>query len=105
LRPSFLSRESVQGWLLVLPAVALLALFTHWPALETIWASVHTKPVPRHPSHFDLAVNYAAMAQDPVFWQVLHNNLVYAACTIPVTMVLSLLMALAVHRRIPGRAL
>jgi sn-glycerol 3-phosphate transport system permease protein len=95
----------VQGWLLVLPAVALLALFTHWPALETIWASVHTKPVPRHPSHFDLAANYAAMADDPVFWQVLHNNLVYAACTIPLTMLLSLLMALAVHRRIPGRAL
>ncbi len=97
--------EAIQGWLLVLPAVTLLALFTHWPALETIWASLHSTPVPHHPSHFDPAVNFAAMAQDPVFWQALRNNAVYAACTIPATMALSLTMALAVNRRFPGRAL
>ena len=77
--------ETIQGWLLVLPAVALLALFTHWPALETIWASVHTAPVPHHPSQFDPTVNFQAMLNDPVFWKVLRNNAVYAACTIPAT--------------------
>ena len=105
LTPPARGGEWVQGWLLVLPAVALLALFTHWPALETIWASVHSSPVPHHPSHFDAAVNFRAMAADPVFWKVLRNNAVYAACTIPATMALSLTMALAVNRRIPGRAL
>lgn len=99
------ANESVQGWLLVLPAVVLLGLFTHWPAVETIWASLQSTAVPHHPSRFAPAANYAAMLQDPVFWQVLHNNLLYAACTIPATMALSLLMALAVHRAIPGRAL
>ncbi len=105
LTPPARGGESLQGWLLVLPAVALVALFTHWPALETVWASLHSTPVPHHPSRFDPAVNFAAMAQDPVFWQALRNNAVYAACTIPATMALSLMMALAVNRRFPGRAL
>lgn len=98
-----MKRETLQAYALILPAVALLALFTHFPTLETIWTALHTTPVPHHPSLFRPAAQFAAMAEDPVFWQALHNNLIYAACTIPATMALSLIMALAVNRRIPGR--
>ncbi|MEO8715213.1 MAG: sugar ABC transporter permease [Acetobacteraceae bacterium] len=98
-------RETIQGWLLVLPAVGLLALFTHWPALETVWASLHSTAVPHHPSVLDPSANFQAMLRDPIFWQALRNNAIYAACTIPFTMALSLLMALAVDRAIPGRPL
>lgn len=98
-------RETLQAWLLILPAVGLLALFTHWPTLETIWAALHTTPVPHHPSRLEPAANFAAMTVDPVFWQALRNNGIYAACTIPATMALSLAMALAANRRIPGQAL
>ncbi|HET9785243.1 MAG TPA: sugar ABC transporter permease [Terriglobales bacterium] len=100
-----MKRETLQGWLLVLPAVLLLAAFTHWPAVETIWASLHTTPVPRHPSRLAPLVNFQAMAADPVFWQALRNNAIYAGCAIPAAMALSLVMALAVNRRMPGRAL
>lgn len=101
LRPTL--TESLQGWALVLPAVALLAAFTHWPTLETIWASMHTAAVPHHPSRFAPSVNLNALWADPVFWQALRNNLIYAGCTIPAAMALSLIMALAVDRRMPGR--
>ena len=50
------------------------------------------------------AGNYAAMLHDPVFFQALRNNAVYAAATIPISVVLALAMALAVNRAIPGRA-
>jgi sn-glycerol 3-phosphate transport system permease protein len=90
---------------MVLPAVVLLAAFTHWPTLETAWAAIHTRAVPRHPSHLDPLVNFQAMAADPVFWQAVRNNAIYAAALIPATMALAILMALAVNRRIPGRAL
>jgi len=100
-----MNREALQGWLLVLPAVVLLAAFTHWPTVETLWASLHTTDVPGLPSHFDPATNIQTLWADLVFWQALRNNLVYAGCTIPATMALSLLMALAVDRRLPGRGL
>lgn len=100
-----LHRESVQGWLLVLPAVILLAAFTHWPTVQTVWASLHTTAVPGHPSRFAPAENMQALWEDPVFWQALRNNLVYAGWTIPATMALSLTMALVVDKRLPGRGL
>ncbi len=100
-----MKRETLQGWLLALPAVVLLAAFTHWPTMETLWASLHTTAVPGHPARFAPAVNLQTLWADPVFWQALRNNLVYAGCTIPATMALSLLMALAVDRHLPGRGL
>ncbi len=104
-RSSYTIREAVQGWLMVLPAVLLLGAFTHWPAVETLWASVHTRAVPGHPSRLAPLANVHAMVADPVFWQALHNNAIYAGVLIPATMGLALLMALAVNRRMPGRAL
>ncbi len=96
-------REALTGWLMVLPAVILLGAFTHWPTLQTAWAAMHTHGVPRHPPRLDPLVNVQAMIRDPVFWQALRNNAFYAGVLIPATMILSLTMALAVNRRIPGR--
>jgi sn-glycerol 3-phosphate transport system permease protein len=98
-------REALWGWLLVLPALLFLVAFTYWPTLETAWVALHTTPVPGHPSRFAPAVNFAAMADDPIFWQVLRNNFYYAMALIPATMALALIMALAVNGRIPGRSL
>ena len=98
-------REWVQGWLLVLPATLLLAAFTHGPALATLVESLFSTPSPTRPAHFVGLDNYAALIDDPVFWQALQNNFVYAAFTIPISVVLALLMALAVNGALPGRGL
>ena len=36
--------DRVTAWLLLLPALALLVAFTHWPALATLWHSVMSTP-------------------------------------------------------------
>ena len=33
---------TIHGWLLLLPAMALLALFTHWPAVATLIDSLYS---------------------------------------------------------------
>ena len=96
---------TVHGWLLLLPAMALLALFTHWPALATFIDSFFSTPRPRRPSRFIGLNNYATIAGDPVFWQSLWNNLLFALGTIPVSIALAILMALWVNDRIAGRTL
>ena len=48
--------------------------------------------------------NYIALLDDTVFWQALRNNAIYAAVTIPASIVLALLMALAVNGALPGRS-
>jgi sn-glycerol 3-phosphate transport system permease protein len=98
-------RATVNGWLLLLPAMVFLVAFTHWPAVATLIESAYTTPRPRRPARFVGLDNYAQVAADPVFWQALSNNLIFALGTIPTSIALALLMAVWVNDRIAGRTL
>ncbi len=93
----------VTPWLLLLPAMVLLVAFTHWPAVATVWHSVMSTPKKSRPSRFVGLDHYQAMVQDEVFWQALWNNVIYAAATVPLSIVLAIAMALWVNSRIQGR--
>jgi sn-glycerol 3-phosphate transport system permease protein len=95
----------VYGWLLLLPAMALLALFTHYPALANLWHSFLSTPKGGRPAEFVGLDNYRQLVDDPIFWQALANNLWYALGTIPSSIALALLMAVWVNDRIPGRGI
>jgi sn-glycerol 3-phosphate transport system permease protein len=97
------SRNAIHGWLLLLPALAFLALFTHWPVLGTIWDSFHATARGGRPAPWVGLENYQVMIADEVFWQSLKNNLWYAVGTIPVSIALALLMALWVNSKMVGR--
>src|SRR5512145_150287 len=94
----------VYGWLLLLPALALLALFTHYPAVANLWHSFFSTPKAGRPAAFVGLDNYVTMVEDPIFSQVLVNNFWYALGTIPLSIALALGMALWVNDRLPGRA-
>jgi sn-glycerol 3-phosphate transport system permease protein len=98
-----MSRNAIHGWLLLLPALALLALFTHWPVLGTIWDSFHATPRGGRPAPWVGLENYQVMLADEVFWRSLKNNLWYALGTIPVSIALAMLMAVWVNSTMAGR--
>jgi len=93
----------IYGWLLLLPAAVLLVAFTHYPAVSTILDSFFSTPRAAHGSVFVGLDNYQTMLDDPVFFRALLNNLVYAACVIPLTVALALAMALWVNGKLAGR--
>jgi sn-glycerol 3-phosphate transport system permease protein len=97
------SSSAVVGWLLLLPAMVLLVAFTHYPAVATTWHSFFSTPKGSRPAVFIGLENYQLMADDPVFWQSLVNNLYFALGTIPISIALAIVMALWVNRRIAGR--
>ncbi|MFN4149114.1 MAG: carbohydrate ABC transporter permease [Rhodocyclaceae bacterium] len=99
------SRTSIHAWLMLGPSLALLILFTHWPAVSTIIDSVYSTPRPRRPSRFVGPANFEQMMADPIFWQAMWNNLWFALGTIPTSIALALLMAVWVNDRIAGRTL
>ncbi|WP_316213669.1 MULTISPECIES: sugar ABC transporter permease [unclassified Bradyrhizobium] len=94
----------VQGWLLALPAVVLLAAFTHVPAGLTIVDSFYATPRGKRPPAFLGFDQYRHMLDDPIFWLALKNNLIYALITVPLSIALALAMALWIKERIAGRA-
>ncbi|MDR0224844.1 MAG: sugar ABC transporter permease [Burkholderiaceae bacterium] len=97
------ARASIHAWLMLLPAMVLLVAFTHWPAVATLIDSLHATPRGGRPGPWVGWDNYAAMAEDPVFWQAVRNNLWFAGATIPLSMGLALAMALWVNERLAGR--
>jgi sn-glycerol 3-phosphate transport system permease protein len=97
--------KHLYGWLLLTPAAILLVAFTHYPAVATLAESLFSTGSAVRPSRFVGLDNYASLAADPVFWQVLRNNFWFALGTIPTSIALALLMALWVNARLPGRAL
>ena len=85
-------------WLLLAPSLLLLAAFTYLPIVRLAWESLHDKP---HGTATTLWVglgNYINLFADKAFTQSVANNLVYAAGTVPASMALALLFALAVQR-------
>ncbi len=97
--------RNVYGWLLLTPAAILLIGFTHYPAVATLIDSFFSTGTVVRPSRFVGLANYALLADDPIFWQVLRNNLAFAAGTIPTSIALALLMAIWVNDKLPARAL
>ena len=98
------AREAAHAWLLLLPALVLLVAFTHWPAVATFIDSFHSTPKGSRAGLWVGLENYQAMADDPVFWKAVRNNLWFAGATIPMSIALALVMALWVNERIAGRA-
>ncbi|MGE8448486.1 MAG: carbohydrate ABC transporter permease [Comamonas sp.] len=96
-------QRSIHAWLLLLPALVLLVAFTHWPAVATLIDSFYSTLKGARAAVWVGAENYQAMAEDPVFWQAVRNNLWFAAATIPASIGLALLMAVWVNERIAGR--
>jgi sn-glycerol 3-phosphate transport system permease protein len=103
IRPA-VSMATVQAWLMLLPALVLLAVFTYGPIAGSLWQSLHTGAPGVEPV-FTGFEQMAALLADPVFRQALRNNLWYAAVTVPLSVVLALAMALWVNERFTGRGL
>ena len=96
--------KHVHGWLLLTPAVILLVAFTHYPTVATVINSLFSKGTALRPSRFVGLANYEMMAEDPIFWKVLANNLWFALGTIPTSIALAIVMALLVNSALPGRS-
>lgn len=84
-------------FLLLAPSLLLLAGFTYWPILRVIWDSLHDKLHATGKTEYVGLANYAGLFSDEAFRQSVANNLVYAIGTVPLSIALALLFALALQ--------
>lgn len=85
------------AWMLLAPALIVLIAFTHYPIVRSAWISTQSR------SGELTGANYEMLFSDPVFWQVLRNNLWFVLGTVPTSMALAMLMAVWVNGKIRGR--
>ncbi|MFK5689395.1 carbohydrate ABC transporter permease [Ornithinimicrobium sp. LYQ92] len=86
------------AWALLAPAFVVLVAFTHYPIVRSAWSSAQSR------SGEVGASQYQRLVEDPVFWQVLRNNLWFALGTVPTSMALAILMAVWVNNKLRGKA-
>lgn len=102
------------AWLLIAPALLLLAFAAGWPLLRTIWFSF-TNAMLDNPNEYEIVgvANYFAhrdgmaigVLSDPLWWQAVGNTLWFSIVSVSLELVLGLLLALLMNEKFRGRAL
>ncbi|TMG76598.1 MAG: sugar ABC transporter permease [Betaproteobacteria bacterium] len=98
-------RRAGAGWLLVLPAVALIAALSLYPVAYGIWLSFYNKHAFFPGEQFIGLANYAAVLADEEFWRSLRLGLVYSLTTIALQLAIGTGAALLLNEAFPARGL
>ncbi len=90
------------AWLLLLPSLVFLFLFTFYPIAKTIRLSFYQADLATPVPVFAGMDNYVRMLGDEVFAKVMLNNAAFALGVVPTSIALSLLMAIFANKAIRG---
>jgi multiple sugar transport system permease protein len=99
-------REQRTGWLLLLPALLLLALVFAYPILRAFWLSLFTQNLGTQLKMvFSGLDNYGRMVGDGRFWQSLWNTTIFTAASVLVELILGMGVALVLNQSFRGRGI
>jgi len=87
-------------YLFLLPALVFMAIFTLYPLLSVGYLSFTEYDILSPPQPVGLE-NYQKLLVDKIFWLSLRNSLTYLL-VMPVIIVLAILLAIMVNRKLPG---
>ena len=100
---SLKTKQTIQGWLLLLPSLVFLTGFTVFPIIRTfIQSFMKTGNNAKIPSRFVGLQNYTAVFKDPVFSVVMKNTLKFSLIVIPLGLIIGFLLACLVSKNMPG---
>jgi sn-glycerol 3-phosphate transport system permease protein len=91
-------RETVTGWLLVLPSLLLFGVFFVVPVLHSMVLGFFRWDLIGEPEYVGLG-NYEWLLADDVFWEVVVNTLKYSTATVVLTLLLGLGLAILCNRQ------
>ena len=86
-------RTSIRAWMLLLPSLIFLGIFTVYPIIQSSISSFYKDDLTTIQPVFAGLSNYQALVSDPVFWELLRNNLLIAVVTVPASILLGVAMA------------
>lgn len=93
-------KKNYMGYLFVLPLIIGISVFTFYPIASSFYYSFFDVDLVRPISNFGLQnyISIFAGKEAPLFWQSIGNTMTYAVISIPVSMVLSYLLALMIEK-------
>ena len=95
-------RDRLVGYAFALPFIILYAIFTLYPIGHGSWISLHQWELVGTNIEFLGISNYQRLLSDKVFWSSLRHTIFFIFLSGPVLVVLGLLFALMLNRKIRG---
>lgn len=96
--------EFVWGWIFILPTMIGLIVLNIYPIFKTIYESFFKTGDFGKGNVFIGAANYTKMFGDGEVWQALINTFKYAIVEVPFSIIISLVLAVLLNRKMKGRA-
>ncbi|WP_206745598.1 carbohydrate ABC transporter permease [Jatrophihabitans sp. GAS493] len=93
--------DALIGWTMIAPSVLLIGIFGLIPVIWSFALSFQKNDL-QTPGQWIGFKNYRKLVHDPVFVDSIRHTIVYTLLFVPITLVLSLLVAAALNRRIRG---
>jgi multiple sugar transport system permease protein len=97
-------RDLFVGLAFISPWIVGFLVFTVYPVCASVYYSFCDYDVLSRPVWIGL-LNYRNMFTDAVFWKSLYNTFFYAAISLPLGLVISLLVAVLLNQPVKGRSL
>lgn len=95
-------RDTIEGYIFILPVVLGLLIFTIGPVLASLYISFTKYPILRAPEWIGLR-NYVNMVtREPYFWQAVKVTVIYALTAVPLGITGGFMLALLLNQRIKG---
>ncbi|MCC6178264.1 MAG: sugar ABC transporter permease [Chloroflexi bacterium] len=100
-----LPRDAGLGYLLLVPAGALLLLLVGYPMVLALLMSFQHKLLGSPVATWVGLANYVDLLGDAAFWIAVRNVLLFAGCSVGVKLVLGTAVALTLNESLPARGL
>lgn len=92
-------KETIQGWLLIAPALVFMITFTVFPVFRSIYLSLTKYQLGMSAPEFIGLNNYIKLFSSDLFWKIMGNTIFFAIITVIPSMAAGLGLALLVNRK------
>lgn len=99
-KKTYRAENSPRAWLFLLPAIIFIGIFTIYPLFRTFIMSTQSNSI-LNPTFIGFT-NFPVVIKDPQFKLAMTNTLIYAVTVVPLSLIISMIIALILHEKIKG---
>ena len=99
-KTSYRAESSPRAWIYLLPALIFIGIFTIYPLIRTFLLAMQSNSI-LDPEFVGLS-NFPVVLKDPLFRLAIKNTLIYSLTVVPLSIIISMLIALVLYEKIKG---
>lgn len=97
-------KRAVVPYLFLVPSFVFLAMFVYYPLVSGFYLSFFKWDLAHPVKEFTGFSNYAELSTNPLFWQIVRNNLIYAVGTLIPSLGIGFFLAILLNSKIKFKA-